>query len=106
MHNQHDDAPRDLRIDGAHGRGPRIVFRFDGIEVAAYGGESIAAALLAAGIRAWTPAPYGPPARALFCAMGVCQQCAVDIAGVRSEACRTPVRPGLDVRSIAAGASR
>jgi predicted molibdopterin-dependent oxidoreductase YjgC len=31
--------------------------------------------------------------------MGVCQQCAVWIDGVRVEACRTPVRAGLDVRT-------
>lgn len=105
MHDRHDNATRDLRIDGAQGRGPRIVFRFDGLEVAAHEGESIAAALLAAGIRAWASPRSGPPPRALFCAMGVCQQCAVDIGGVRSEACRTAARAGLDVRSIASDAA-
>ena len=60
----------------------------------------VAAALWASGIRGW-PADesYGPPARTLFCAMGVCQQCAVWIDGVRVEACRTQVRDKLDVRS-------
>jgi predicted molibdopterin-dependent oxidoreductase YjgC len=93
----------DLRIRDGVQRGPEIAFRFDGTEVPAHEGESIAAALWAAGIRAWArPATEGaPPARAVFCAMAMCQQCAVWIDGARSEACRTPVRAGLDVRSRA-----
>lgn len=98
-----NDASRDLRIGGAEGRGARIVFRFDGADIAAYEGESIAAALLAAGIRAWPSPPNGPPSRTIFCAMGVCQQCAVEIDSRRVEACRTRVRAGLEVRSTLSG---
>ena len=90
----------DLRIDDDVARGTRITFSFDGRQVEAFSAETVAAALWASGIRGW-PADesYGPPARTLFCAMGVCQQCAVWIEGVRVEACRTPVRDKLDVRS-------
>ncbi|MFO1415308.1 MAG: (2Fe-2S)-binding protein [Burkholderiales bacterium] len=90
-----------LRIhDGVH-RGPAVTFRFDGNDVSAHEGESVAAALWAAGIRTWGRGPRdGMPApRTLFCAMAMCQQCAVWIDGARYEACRTPVRAGLDVRS-------
>ena len=89
-----------LRIDDDGARGTRVSFSFDGRQVEAFSAETVAAALWASGIRGW-PADesYGPPARALFCAMGVCQQCAVWIEGVRVEACRTPVRDKLDVRS-------
>jgi len=90
----------DLRIRQDVERGAPIRFRFDGRELDACAGESVAAALWASGIRGW-PADGldGPPARALFCAMGVCQQCAVWIDGVRVEACRTAVRNGADVRT-------
>jgi len=90
----------DLRITRNVHRGAPIRFQFDGCGVDAYEGESVAAALWASGIRA-LPAGDGdgPPVRALFCAMGVCQQCTVSVDGVRIEACRTTVRDGLDVRS-------
>jgi hypothetical protein len=90
----------DLRIQDDVERGTRVSFVFDGRLVDAFSAESIAAALWASGIRGWSAdETYGPPARTLFCAMGVCQQCAVWIDGVRVEACRTPVRDRLDVRS-------
>ena len=90
----------DLRIGGSVERGASVSFSFDGRQVEAFSAETVAAALWASGIRGW-PADesYGPPARTLFCAMGVCQQCAVWIDGVRVEACRTQVRDKLDVRS-------
>ena len=90
----------DLRIREGIERGASVRFRFDGRDVDAYDGESVAAALWASGIRGWPPGGVdGPPARALFCAMGVCQQCAVWIDGVRVEACRTTERSELNVRS-------
>jgi len=90
----------DLRIRDGVARGAAIRFRFDGRELGAHEGESVAAALWAFGIRGWsTEGIEGPPGRTVFCAMGVCQQCAVWIDGVRVEACRTPVRAGLDVRT-------
>lgn len=89
----------DLRIAGV-GRGAGIRFRFEDREVEAHEGESVAAALWAAGVRHWNSGDGGaqPPARTLFCAMGVCQQCALWIDGRRVESCRVPVRAGLDVR--------
>ena len=89
----------DLRIHDGVDRGTAIRFHFDGREIVAYDGESVAAALWAAGIRGWSTAAAGPPARTLFCAMGICQQCALWIDGVRTEACRASARAGLDVRT-------
>lgn len=77
----------DLRIRGA--RGAKVRFRFDGREVEAFAGESIAAALLANGIHS-----------GLFCAMGLCQACAVLVDGRRVEACRHRVAEGLEVRRV------
>lgn len=90
----------DLRIRDGATRGAPVRFRFDDRDVDACEGESVAAALWAAGICAWPAAEdAGPPARAVYCAMGLCQQCAVWIDGLRVEACRTPVRAGLVVRT-------
>ncbi|MEO8751535.1 MAG: (2Fe-2S)-binding protein [Casimicrobiaceae bacterium] len=92
----------DLRIHVGVVRGDPVRFRFDGRELDAFAGESLAAALWASGIRGWsTTGTGGPPARTVFCAMGVCQQCAVWIGGVRVEACNTSVLAGLDVRTRA-----
>ena len=89
-----------LRIRDGVARGPALCFRFDDREIEGYEGESVAAALWAAGIRGWTSdRAEDPPSRTVYCAMGTCQQCALWIDGVRVEACCTPVRAGLDVRT-------
>ena len=75
-----------LRIGGDDERGPRITIRFDGQPIPAHEGESLATALLAAGIRP----------RGLFCAMGVCQECVVLFKGRRVEACRVALRAGME----------
>ncbi len=90
----------DLRITDGVERGPRVSFQCDGREVEAHEGESLAAALWAGGIRTHAGLHEdGPPYRVLFCAMGVCQQCVVQVDGARVEACRVLVRAGLDVRT-------
>ncbi|MCC6194799.1 MAG: (2Fe-2S)-binding protein [Burkholderiales bacterium] len=55
-------------------RGEPVTFSFEGRTLRGYAGESVAAALWAAGVRG---AAADPAYRALFCAMGACQQCAV-----------------------------
>ena len=90
--------PDDLRMTPALERGRAINIRVDGRPVVAYEGESIAAALLAAGerIMRWT-ARAGEP-RGYFCGMGVCQDCLVTVDGLPNvRACMTPVRDGLRV---------
>jgi predicted molibdopterin-dependent oxidoreductase YjgC len=94
-----DDDPRGLT------RGPAVRLTFDGTPVVAHTGESVAAALLAADIRATrTTRREGRP-RGLFCAIGACHDCLVRIDGsapVRS--CLTPVRDGMTVTTHVLGA--
>ena len=72
-------------------------FRFDGQEVEAGVGQSLAAALTAAGIRAFRRTVTGAP-RGVFCGMGVCQDCLVTVDGVPNRrACMTPAADGLAV---------
>ncbi len=81
-------------------RGRALSILVDGQQLAAYVGESIAAALVASGRRftRWT-ARTGEP-RGYFCGMGVCQDCLVTVDGLPNvRACVTPVRDGLRVET-------
>lgn len=72
---------------------------FDGTEIEALPGETVAAALAAADIVAVRQARSGAP-RGPFCGMGVCFDCLVTIDGRPSQrACLTKIAAGMDVRS-------
>lgn len=77
-----------------------VHFTFQGQVVIALAGESIGAALWAAGHRTLRLSPTGGTPRGMFCVMGSCQECAVLVGGTVRTACNTIVQPGLDVRSI------
>jgi NADPH-dependent 2,4-dienoyl-CoA reductase/sulfur reductase-like enzyme len=66
------------------------MLQFDGREVPARRGESIAAALTAAGIRDLRET-RGGAGRGVFCGMGVCQDCVVVVDGELRPACMTEV---------------
>lgn len=86
---------KSLRLDDRTS-GRRVVrFRFDGQPIEAREGESVATALLAAGIRTLRHGIGGP--RGLFCTVGQCQECLVSVNGQAVEACRLPVSDGLEV---------
>ena len=74
----------------------------DGEAVEAYPGESLAAVLLAGGIRAFRTTASGP--RGPFCNMGVCFECLVEVDGALLRACTTAARAGMRVRTGADGA--
>jgi glycine/D-amino acid oxidase-like deaminating enzyme len=79
--------------------GPPVRLRFDGREIEALPGETIAAALAAADIVAVRQARSGAP-RGPFCGMGVCFDCLVTVDGRPSQrACLTKAQAGMDVRS-------
>ncbi|MGW5363421.1 (2Fe-2S)-binding protein [Actinopolymorpha pittospori] len=66
----------------------------DGRPVAVGPDQTVAAALLAAGIRSWRTTRKGRP-RGLFCGIGVCFDCLVTVNGRGSvRACLVPARPG------------
>lgn len=62
-------------------------------------GESIAAALTSAGIVHLGEDAVGGEAR-YFCGTGACQSCLVRVDGLIREACLTPARANLAVRSV------
>jgi len=90
-----------FRIEAGLDRGQCFQFTCDGQLVSAYPGESIAAALLAAGRRRLRTARRGD-GRGLYCAMGVCWECAVIVDGEPSvRACTAEAKPGLKVDTVA-----
>jgi len=91
--------PTFLRQDKQVTRQP-VTFRLDGAEVAGFAGESVAAALGALGVTTLRHAPRSGEARGAFCLMGVCQECLCRIDGARREACRTPLRAGMEVETL------
>ncbi|HCL66090.1 MAG TPA: ferredoxin [Rhizobium sp.] len=62
-------------------------------------GESIAAALEAAGIPTFGPDALGQETR-YFCGVGACQCCLLRVDGVVREACITPARMGMNVEAL------
>ena len=86
-----------LRTRGIVPRGAPVSIGFDGREVPAIEGETVAAALSAAGIVALRRARNGAP-RGLFCGMGVCFECLVTVdARPAQRACMTRVRDGMAI---------
>ena len=77
----------------------QVRFTFDGRPIAAHRGDTIAAALLRAGLRRLRAAPRDGAPRGMFCCMGLCQDCAVMVNGEVVEGCRRTVEEGLAVRS-------
>jgi predicted molibdopterin-dependent oxidoreductase YjgC len=78
---------------------PTIVIEFEGRDIQARQGDSVAAALIAVGEVALCTSPVSGAERGPFCMMGVCFDCMVEIDGVPNrQACLTPVESGMRVR--------
>lgn len=86
------------RIDDGIQRGPRLTITVDGESVPAFEGESVAAALLAAGHRVLRYTAKHNAPRSLYCGIGICQECCMTIDGIiNTRACMTSVRAGMVV---------
>jgi predicted molibdopterin-dependent oxidoreductase YjgC len=73
-------------------------FSFDGREIPYAAGQSVGAALWAAGVRSFRTTRHGGRPRALFCGIGVCFDCLVTVDGRADErACVVPASPGMTV---------
>ena len=75
----------------------KIRFKFDGQPVTAKRGQSLAAALTDAGHRTFRTTAKSAE-RGIFCGMGVCQDCLVNIDGQPNQrACMSPASDGMTV---------
>jgi D-hydroxyproline dehydrogenase subunit alpha len=82
----------------SHHPGREVTIEFEGRALPALVGESIAAALAASGIREMRETRTGGR-RGLFCGMGVCQDCLVEVDGrTNQRACMTKVTAGQVIR--------
>ncbi len=88
-----------LVFPGTTRAGAVVSIRFDDRPVEALEGETVAAALSAAGILAFRRTQAGAP-RGLHCGMGACHDCVVTIDGRPGQrACVTAVRAGMEIGS-------
>lgn len=79
---------------------PRTVeIEVEGRRVPALEGESLASALLNAGVAAFRRTPVSGQPRAPLCLMGVCFECLVEVDGAQNvQSCMVEVRNGMQVR--------
>ena len=77
-----------------------VTFTFNGHPITAPAGDSVAAALLAAGVRACRITPVSGTPRGPYCLMGVCFECLVRIDGVDNrQGCLVRVQEGMRVET-------
>lgn len=80
-----------------------ITAAFDGAQITAPAGASVAAALLASGRISWRTTRSGRQ-RGLFCGIGVCFDCLVEIDGETGQrACLIALGEGMDIHSQRGG---
>jgi predicted molibdopterin-dependent oxidoreductase YjgC len=85
-----DAPPAPVRAD--------VPVTVDGEPVRARAGDTVAAALLAAGHRATRTTPASGAPRGPFCMMGVCFDCLVEIDGQPNrQGCLVTVTPGMRI---------
>jgi predicted molibdopterin-dependent oxidoreductase YjgC len=85
------------RLDPGPAQG-LITFTFAGRPVRARAGDSVAAALLAAGVTRFRDSAVSHSPRAPYCMMGVCFECLLEIDGrANRQACLVPVAEGMRV---------
>lgn len=86
------------RLERGFKRGPEVEIIVDGQPVVAYGGETVATALLAHGhltCQEHRDRPLG-----VFCNIGVCHSCLMTIDGISAvRSCQTEVHPGMTVET-------
>ncbi len=79
-------------------RGDPLTFTLDSQPIEAFPGETIAAALLAVGIRTMRRTEKTNTPRGLFCGMGVCFDCLIVVDGrPHMRACLTEAKQGMRV---------
>ena len=80
-------------------RKEEITFTYNQQEITAYKGETIAAALHAAGIKKLRDSPEKGRPRGLFCAIGNCSSCLMEVDGIPNvKTCVTRVEEGMVVK--------
>jgi predicted molibdopterin-dependent oxidoreductase YjgC len=88
---------QNLRIPSIS-RGQKVRIFVNGLEIVAYEGETVLAALIAAGRRTLRQSLHHGEGRGAFCGMGLCYECLVSIDGRPNQrACMTPVKDLMEI---------
>ncbi|MBW2479173.1 MAG: (2Fe-2S)-binding protein [Deltaproteobacteria bacterium] len=81
-------------------RGKPFEIEVDGKKIVAYEGETIGAALLAAGRRTLRFTNKLEQPRGLYCGIGLCQECRMTVDGIpNTQACQTLATPGCRIET-------
>ncbi len=81
-------------------RGKQVTIYFNGKPIKAYEGETVAAALYAAGVRVFSRSFRWHRPRGFFCAIGKCSACMMEVDGVPNvRTCKVYVRDGMQIRT-------
>ena len=93
-------AKSESRVCQGVERGQQFEIEVDGEKIVAYEGESIGAALLAAGRRTLRYTNKLEQPRGLYCGIGLCQECRMTINGIpNTQACQTLATPGCRIET-------
>jgi sarcosine oxidase subunit alpha len=89
----------DLRIASVQRR-PAIRIQVNGRVIEATPGETVLAALTAAGFKVLKKSNVAGEARGPFCGMGVCYECLVTINGLpKQRSCMTEVEENMEIQT-------
>lgn len=81
-------------------RGKEVTIYFNGKPIKAYEGETVAAALYAAGIRVFSRSFRWHRPRGFFCAVGKCSACMMEVDGIPNvRTCKVYVRDGMQIKT-------
>lgn len=81
-------------------RGKLIKFTYDGMPLEGYEGETIAAALHAAGIKTLSHSHESKRPRGFYCAIGNCSSCLMEVNGEPNvRVCMESLKDGMVVRT-------
>lgn len=84
-----------FRIQSGIDRGVSFEIKFNGQNITAYHGETIATVLLANGLKMFRHSNLSGEPRGVFCGMGLCYDCLVTLNGEHNiRACSTYAQPG------------
>ena len=77
--------------------GEPVTLTVDGERIEARRGQTIAAALIASGRRIFRRTRNAGKPRGLYCGMGICFDCIVEVDGQTERACMRKVEDGMQV---------
>ncbi|HQI05073.1 MAG TPA: FAD-dependent oxidoreductase [bacterium] len=77
-----------------------VSFMFDGTQMKGFEDEMVSSALFANGVKQFSIHRKGDAPQGIFCANGQCSQCTVIIDGRPLKSCITPIKEGMDVRTM------